>query len=469
MAEIWKGTDVAQALTRHSAEKARLLRESGVVPRLAILRVGEGSGSLAYENAALGRCASADVEATVVALPEDVDGETFFGALDKLNRDETVHGILMLRPLPPSLDGERARRMLAPEKDVDGCTDASLAGVFTGAAHGFAPCTAQAVMELLRGYGVDPAGKRAVVVGRSLVIGRPAAMLLLRADATVTLCHSRTRNLPEITRGADILVTAAGRPESIGAEYLRPGQIVIDVGVSWSETKRRLCGDVDFDAAEPIVRAITPVSGGVGSVTTAVLLSHVVDSAQRARVDRAALRRRCIASRDALTEAERRERSAAICKKLLDDPAYRDARTVMLYKAVRGEARLEALEAANAATGKKRFVYPLCAAGNRMFAVAPQSTDTDAPGWKRGAFGIWEPDASHGELVPPEEIDLVICPCAGFDGAGNRLGMGGGFYDRFLPLCKNARVYAAAFEAQRLERVPAEPWDVPMEKVFTER
>lgn len=210
-----------------------------------------------------------------------MDSSAFLDALEKLNGDKTVHGILMLRPLPPQLDGERARRMLAPEKDVDGCTDGSLAGVFSGAALGFPPCTARAVIELLRFYGVDPEGKNAVVIGRSLVIGRPVAMLLLRENATVTVCHTRTRELASIARGADILIAATGRAESIGADFLREGQIVIDVGVSWSETKQKLCGDVDFDAAEPVVRALTPVPGGVGSVTTAVLASHVVEAACR--------------------------------------------------------------------------------------------------------------------------------------------------------------------------------------------
>lgn len=182
------------------------------------------------------------------------------------------------------------------------------------------------------------------------------------------------------------------------------------------------------------------------------------------------LRRGCIAARDALTPQERRERSGTICRKLLADSVYQAAKTVMLYKAVRGETQLSPLETANeSAAEKKRFLYPLCIEGHQMLAVAPESTTPEAPGWKRGAFGIWEPDVSHGACVPPEEIDLVICPCAGFDGSGRRIGMGGGYYDRFLPLCQNAHIYAVAFEAQRLERVPARPWDVPMEKVFTEK
>jgi methylenetetrahydrofolate dehydrogenase (NADP+)/methenyltetrahydrofolate cyclohydrolase len=187
----------------------------------------------------------------------------------------------MFRPLPKQLDGEKARRMLAPEKDVDGCTDGSLAGVFTNTALGFPPCTAQAAMELLRYYGVDPKGKRVAVIGRSLVIGRPVAMMLMHANATVTVCHTRTVDVPAVTREADIVVAASGQMESVGANYLRPGQIVIDVGIGWNEAKQKLCGDVRAEEAEPIAAALTPVPGGVGSVTSAVLCKHVVEAAKR--------------------------------------------------------------------------------------------------------------------------------------------------------------------------------------------
>ena len=172
--------------------------------------------------------------------------------------------------------------MLAPEKDVDGCTDGSLAGVFTNTPLGFPPCTAQAAMEILRHYGVELKGKRVTVIGRSLVIGRPVAMMLMHANATVTVCHTRTVDVPSVTREADIIVAASGQMESVGAEYLRPGQTVIDVGIGWNEAKQRLCGDVLFEEAEPIVAAITPVPGGVGSVTSAVLCKHVVEAAKRA-------------------------------------------------------------------------------------------------------------------------------------------------------------------------------------------
>ena len=282
MAEIWKGAPVAAALSETVAAEAAALKERGVVPTLAILRVGERDDDLAYERGAMKRCEKVGVAVKNVVLPRDVDSETFFAALEDLNRDPAVHGILMFRPLPKQLDGEKARRLLAPEKDVDGCTDGSLAGVFTNTPLGFPPCTAQAAMELLRFYGVDPKGKRVAVIGRSLVIGRPVAMMLMHANATVTVCHTRTLDVPSVTREADILVAASGQMESVGANYLRPGQIVVDVGIGWNEAKQKLCGDVLQEEAEPIAAALTPVPGGVGSVTSAVLAMHVVEAAKRA-------------------------------------------------------------------------------------------------------------------------------------------------------------------------------------------
>ena len=281
MAEIWKGAPVAAALSETVAAEAAELTAKGVLPTLAIFRVGERDDDLAYERGAMKRCEKVGVRVKNVVLPADVDSDTFFRTLEALNTDPEVHGILMFRPLPKQLDGEKARRMLAPEKDVDGCTDGSLAGVFTNTALGFPPCTAQAAMELLRYYGVDPKGKRVAVIGRSLVIGRPVAMMLMHANATVTVCHTRTVDVPAVTREADIVVAAPGQMESVGANYLRTGQIVIDVGIGWNEAKQKLCGDVRAEEAEPIAAALTPVPGGVGSVTSAVLCKHVVEAAKR--------------------------------------------------------------------------------------------------------------------------------------------------------------------------------------------
>ena len=281
MANILKGAPVAAAINEKLTADVAALKERGIVPTLAILRVGEREDDLSYERGAMKRCAAVGVEVKNVVLPADIESDAFFAELDALNHDDAVHGILLFRPLPKHLDGERARQMIVPEKDVDGCTDGSLAGVFTNTKLGFPPCTAQAAMEILDYYGVSCTGKRAVVIGRSLVVGRPAAMMLMHKNATVTVCHTKSVDIPSVAREADILIVCAGQRESVGAEYVRAGQTVIDVGIHFNEETQKLCGDVKFAEAEPVVEAITPVPGGVGSVTTCVLVSHVVEAAKR--------------------------------------------------------------------------------------------------------------------------------------------------------------------------------------------
>ena len=279
--QILKGAPVAAAMNETMKADTAALKEKGIVPTLAVLRVGARADDLSYERGAMKRAAAVGIEVRNVVLPEDVDGDTFFRTLEELNEDASVHGILMFRPLPKHLDGEKARQMLVPSKDVDGCTDGSLAGVFTNTSLGFAPCTAQAAMEILHYYGIPVSGLRAAVIGRSLVIGRPVAMMLMHENATVTVCHTRTKDVPAVTREADLVIAASGQMESVGREYLREGQIVIDVGIGWNEEKQKLCGDVRYEEAEGLVSALTPVPGGVGSVTTAVRCRHVVDAAMK--------------------------------------------------------------------------------------------------------------------------------------------------------------------------------------------
>lgn len=281
MADIWKGKPVADAMTaRMQAETAELIAR-GVTPTLCIFRVGERPDDLAYERGAMKRCETVGIRVRQVILPRDVTQADFDEAFLAVNRDPEIHGILLFRPLPAQLDGERARKLLDPAKDVDGCTDGSLAGVFTNTKLGFAPCTAQAAMEILHHYGVNPKGKKAAVIGRSLVIGRPVAMMLMHENATVVNCHTRTLDVPSITRQADILIAAAGVLRSVTPEFTNPDQVVIDVGINWDEAKGGISGDVDFDRVEPLVRAITPVPGGVGSVTSCVLADHVIQAAKR--------------------------------------------------------------------------------------------------------------------------------------------------------------------------------------------
>ena len=281
MAEILKGAPAAAALDEKTIALVEELKSKGVNPTLAILRVGEDDGALSYERGALKRCDKVGVAVKQVILPADVSQEELMRNIEKLNKDASVHGILMFRPLPKTLDEAAACAALDPKKDVDGITAGSSARIYSGSGNGFPPCTAQSCMEILKHYGVDPAGKRAAVIGRSLVIGRPVSMLLMAANATVTMCHTKTVNMPEITRTADIVVVAAGKAETITADYFSEGQTVIDVGINWSEKKNKLVGDVDFENVEPIVSAITPVPAGVGSVTTAVLVSHVAEAAAR--------------------------------------------------------------------------------------------------------------------------------------------------------------------------------------------
>lgn len=281
MAKLLKGKEVAAALNEKSAQKAADLKEKGITPTLAILRVGEKGDDISYEKGAMKRCAAVGVEVKNVILPEDVGQEEFDQTLDDLNHDPSVHGILMFRPLPKHLDNEKARNAIAPEKDIDGCSDGSLAGVFTGNGRGFAPCTAEAAIAVLEYYGIDITGKNAVVLGRSLVVGRPLAMMLMQKNATVTICHTRTQYMAEITRKADIVISCMGRIEILDSRFFSEGQTVIDVGITWSNEKKKVCGDCLFEEVEPIVRAITPVPGGVGAVTTSLLVRHVIEAAEK--------------------------------------------------------------------------------------------------------------------------------------------------------------------------------------------
>ena len=281
MAQILKGKPVADALTAQMKKDVEELKAAGVTPTLCIFRVGERPDDLSYERGATKRASVVGIEVRNVILPADVSQEVFDTEFRKVNEDDSIHGILLFRPLPGHLDNEKARQMLNPAKDIDGCTDLSLAGVFTNTKTGFPPCTAQAAMEILHYFGIQIKGKKAAVIGRSLVIGRPVAMMLMHENATVVNCHTRTVDVPSITRAADILITASGQLHSVTKEYTNPYQVVIDVGINWDEAKGGISGDVAFEDVEPYVAAITPVPGGVGSVTTCVLISHVVEAARR--------------------------------------------------------------------------------------------------------------------------------------------------------------------------------------------
>ena len=281
MAHILKGKDVVDRLNDELKKEVNALKAQGITPTLGILRVGERPDDLSYERGALKRCELIGVATQVTVLPEDVTEKEFFDTLDKLNKDSNIHGILMFRPLPKHINEQKAREALLAAKDVDGCTDLSLAGVFTNTRLGFPPCTAEAAMEILKYYNIPVAGKKVAVIGRSLVIGRPVAMMLMHENATVTICHTKTIDVPSITKAADIVVVASGQMESVGRDFVNEGQTIIDVGIGWNEEKGKLCGDVRFDEVEGVVDAITPVPGGVGGVTTSILVKHVVEAAKR--------------------------------------------------------------------------------------------------------------------------------------------------------------------------------------------
>ena len=280
MAEILKGAPVVAALNEEMSREVESLKSIGIVPTLAIVRVGEREDDIAYERGAMKRCEKVGVEVKLVLLPGDCSEDALISTLQDLNNNSKVHGVLLFRPLPKYMDGDRVRNTLSPEKDIDGITDLSLAGVFAGTNTGYAPCTAQACMEIIDYYGIDPNGKKAVVVGRSLVVGKPAAMMLIGKNATVTVCHTRTVDMPAVCREGEILIISTGRPKIVDKRYLAPGQTVIDVGINVLEGGS-MCGDVDFDAVEGIVGAVTPVPGGVGTVTTSVLVKHVVQAAKK--------------------------------------------------------------------------------------------------------------------------------------------------------------------------------------------
>ena len=291
MAKRLLGKEVNEALVASLQNRTAALREKGVVPTLGIIRLGENPSDLSYEKGATKRAAEVGVEVKNYILPENTTKEELLAVIDEVNADASVHGCLMFRPLPKHLKGdlEEICNRLAPQKDVDSMTHLSNAGVFEGAKDlGFAPCTPAACMEILDHYGIDCKGKNAVVIGRSLVVGKPAAMMLMGKNATVTVCHTKTVNTAEICKGADIIVTAAGVLNSLTKDFVREGQIVIDVSMNWnpekitSKGKGGMSGDCVFDEVEPIVEAITPVPGGVGAVTTSVLMKHVVEAAEKA-------------------------------------------------------------------------------------------------------------------------------------------------------------------------------------------
>lgn len=282
MAMLMKGAPVAQALSEKIQQDCQTLRARGVVPTFGIVRVGEEADDLAYERGACRRAEQLGVAVEHIALPADVTEEVLIQALERVNGDPRIHGCLLMRPLPPHLDTAAVGRVLRPEKDVDAVTVTSMGGMLAKAGVGFAPCTATACLELLHYYRIPLQGKKTVVVGKSMTVGLPTALLLMNEEATVSVCHilSDPEDTRRLCREAEIIISAAGHARLITRDYVRPGQVIVDVGVN-AAPGGGLCGDVAFDEVEPVVQAITPVPGGVGAVTATVLVGHAVQAAVR--------------------------------------------------------------------------------------------------------------------------------------------------------------------------------------------
>ena len=285
MAELLKGKEVTDKLNASLKERSEALREKGVTPVLAIVRLGERPDDMAYEKGALARAEKTGVAVKQFIFDADMTQEALLDEIDRINKDDSIHGVLMFRPLPSQIDDETVRNALDPGKDVDGITDGSMAGIYSGSDKGFPPCTAEACMEILHHYGIDVKGKNVAVIGRSQVIGKPVSMMLIKENATVTVCHTKTENMADICRKMDIIIAAAGHINTVTGDYLSPGQTVIDVAINFDD-EGKMCGDVNFDEAEPVVDRITPVPGGVGAVTTSMLMKHVIQAAEGSDADK---------------------------------------------------------------------------------------------------------------------------------------------------------------------------------------
>ena len=270
--EILKGLPVANAINEKLIEE---LKGMDKVPHLAIIRVGERPDDMSYERGATKKMEKVGFDCTSYTFPADIDNETFQKEFDKINEDDNIDGILLLRPLPKHLDEKAIENRINPNKDLDGISPVNLAKVYAGDTTGFAPCTAEAVIEMLDFAVVDLTGKRVTVVGRSLVIGKPVTMLLMKKNSTVTVCHTKTVDMASVCRNAEIVIAAAGVAKMIDKSFISKDAIVIDVGINVDEDGN-LCGDVNFDEVSELASILTPVPGGVGSVTTSVLAKHLM-------------------------------------------------------------------------------------------------------------------------------------------------------------------------------------------------
>jgi len=274
MTKILSGKEVAAALKEKLTAEVNQLKQQGKTPGLCIVMAGDRPDSASYIKGAVKRCTDIGIDCQVEKLPEEISQDEFLKVLDRLNKDPKINGIIIMRPLPEQISEDVVKYKIAPDKDVDCFNPINVSKVMSGDSDGFAPCTPQAVIEILDHYQIEIKGKRTVVIGRSMVVGRPLAMMLLKRNATVTICHTRTKELANEAKRAEILIAAAGKARMVTKDMVSEGTIVIDVGINFDENGK-MCGDVDFDNVSPIAGQITPVPGGVGSVTSTVLAKHV--------------------------------------------------------------------------------------------------------------------------------------------------------------------------------------------------
>ncbi len=280
MAYLLKGAPAGKAIAQQLEERIEKLASKGIVPAAAIVRLGENPDDISYEKSVVKKFEKHGLKTVLVTMPSDTKEEELIAKLTEINDDEKINGVLMMRPLPKGLDEKRICDTLLAAKDADGITSKSMAGLYAGDENVFAPCTAEACLELLKFNNIELKGKNVVVLGRSLVIGKPVSMMLMKENATVTICHSKTKNIEEICKNADIIISAIGRAKYLNKSFTSSNQVIIDVGINYDENNK-LCGDVDFENVEGCVNAVSPVPGGVGSVTTSVLMRHIVISCER--------------------------------------------------------------------------------------------------------------------------------------------------------------------------------------------
>lgn len=280
MALKLEGKAVVQKLRENMKLRILRLQENSITPTFLLIRVGEREDDISYERGILKNCELLGIKVIVKDLSKDVNMDEITAVIKEANEDRNIHGIMLFRPLPPQLNLEILSNIINPEKDIDCMSPVNLERVFEGSSKGFAPCTAKAVIELLKHYEVNLKGANVSVIGRSLVVGKPLAMMLLEEGATVTICHSKTKDMSAITSKADIVVAAIGRAKFITDNYLSSNSIVIDVGINTDENGK-ICGDVDFDSVFSKVKAINSAVGGVGSITNTILLEHVVKACEK--------------------------------------------------------------------------------------------------------------------------------------------------------------------------------------------